>query len=73
MIVPLGLVWAAFLVEEGDWRMKMSYPRSTEARRRRPHTRPSARAIARPTETEGLGTMALVLFALGMIASIWLS
>ncbi|MAV54593.1 MAG: hypothetical protein CMJ28_01395 [Phycisphaerae bacterium] len=73
MIVLLGLVWSAFLVDEGDWRMKMSHPRSTEARRRRPQTHPSARALAHPTETDGLGTMALVLFALGMIASIWLS
>ncbi len=35
-------------------------------------SQPVARVAPQPTHDKALGTMALVLFALGMIASLWL-
>ena len=44
-------------------------PKTSLRQRRR---QPVARVASQPTQDKSLGTMALVLFALGMIASIWL-
>ena len=50
--------------------MPQSQLPKTSLRQRR--SQPVARVAPQPTPDKALGTMALVLFALGMIASLWL-
>lgn len=50
--------------------MPQSQLPKTSLRQRRPQ--PVARVAPQPTPDKALGAMALVLFALGMIASLWL-
>ncbi|MEC8854517.1 MAG: hypothetical protein VXX15_02820 [Planctomycetota bacterium] len=50
--------------------MPQSKLSKTSLRQRR--SQPGARVASQPTQDTALGTMAMVLFALGMIASLWL-
>lgn len=50
--------------------MPQSKLSKTSLPQRRSH--PVARVASQPTHDNALGAMALVLFALGMIASLWL-